>query len=167
LAGSDSFGCPCPGEACWWVPLFGKFGGPPGVSAALPPFHWVLFPPRPRPFSSVFGCPQFFPGMSWREQQSSWVFEADESSNGVGPEEGVVYPRAMEVAKSCFSTMGISFRGSEEGFLDFLTLIDEGQEFVSASKKKGKREVKNLECSINFNARGGGSSRVRGKKLGV
>jgi hypothetical protein len=34
-------------------------------------------------------------------------------------------------------------------------------------RKKGKIEVKNLECSINFDDRGVGSSRVRGKKLGV
>jgi hypothetical protein len=31
----------------------------------------------------------------------------------------------------------------------------------------GKREVKNLEFSINFDARGMGSSRDRGKKMGV
>jgi hypothetical protein len=59
----------------------------------------------------------------------------------------------VEVAKSCFCMMGISFKGSEEGFLDFLTLVDEGQ--------IRKKEVKNLECSINFDARGGGSSQVR------
>jgi hypothetical protein len=34
------------------------------------------------------------------------------------------------------------------------------------NRKKGKRDVKNLECSMNFDARGVGSSRVRGKKLG-
>jgi hypothetical protein len=36
--------------------LFGKVGGPPGVSAFIPPFQWILFPLWPRPFSSVFGC---------------------------------------------------------------------------------------------------------------
>ena len=30
-------------------------------------------------------------------------------------------------------------------------------------KVKGKREFKNLECSINFEARGQGSSRVNGR----
>jgi hypothetical protein len=58
-------------------------------------------------------------------------------------------------------------KGIEKGFLDLLTLVDEGQYFVSALKKKGKREVNNLECSINFDARGVGSSQVRGKRLGV
>jgi hypothetical protein len=42
-----------------------------------------------------------------------------------------------------------------------------GQHSVFAPKKKGKREVKNLECLINFDARGVGSSWVRGKMLGV
>jgi hypothetical protein len=58
-------------------------------------------------------------------------------------------------------------KGIEKGFLDLLTLVDEEQFSVFALKKKGKREVKNLECSINFDARGVGSSRVRGKRLGV
>jgi hypothetical protein len=65
--------------------------------------------------------------------------------------------------------MLISFIGSKEGFLDFLTLVDERrtQNLVSTPKKKGNREVKNLECSINFDAGGVGSSRVRGKRLRV
>jgi hypothetical protein len=79
-------------------------------------------------------------------------------------------------SRSCFHTMGVSFVGSDQkGFLDFLTLIeDERYDSNSPSKKvmeikmkNGKREVKNLECSVNFDAKGVGSSRVRGKKLGV
>jgi hypothetical protein len=75
----------------------------------------------------------------------------------------------------CFRTMGVSFLGTDEkGFLDFLTWT-ENQRYDSDSppkkdkklnRKKGKRDVKNLECSMNFDARGVGSSRVRGKKLG-
>jgi len=77
------------------------------------------------------------------------VFETGESSKGDDPEGGVVvYPKVVQDARSCFYTMGVSFKGTEKGFLDFLTLVDE---------KKGKREVKNLECSINFDARGVGS----------
>jgi hypothetical protein len=63
--------------------------------------------------------------------------------------------------------MGDSYGGNEKGFLDFLALIDEGQcqeVSVPASKLKGFREIKNLECSINFDARGVGSSRVKGKR---
>lgn len=70
------------------------------------------------------------------------------------PEGGVVvYPKVVQDARSCFHTMGVSFKGTDKGFLDFLT--------------KGKREVKNLECSINFDARGVGFSQIRGKRLGV
>jgi hypothetical protein len=58
----------------------------------------------------------------------------------------------VQVVRSCFRTMGISFMGSVEGFLHFLTLVIEGQNSVSTPKKKWNREIKNLECSINFNA---------------
>lgn len=50
----------------------------------------------------------------------------------------------------------------------FVALADEGQSqevFVSDSKQKGKKELKNLECSINFDTRGVGSSRVKGKRV--
>jgi hypothetical protein len=91
-----------------------------------------------------------------------------ESSKGDDPEGGlVVYPRVVQDARSCFHMMGVSFKGTEKGFLDFLTSVDEGQRFVSVTKQKGKRELKNLECSINFDVRGVGSSRVRGKRFGV
>jgi len=94
----------------------------------------------------------------------SWVFEVGESSKGDDPEGGVVvYPKVVQDASSCFHTMGVSFKGTKKGFLDFSTLVDEGQRFASAFKQNGKREVKNLECLINFDARGVGSSRVRGK----
>jgi hypothetical protein len=55
------------------------------------------------------------------------------------------------------------FQGIEKGFLDFLTLIDEGQHSVSTPKKKGKREVNNLGCLINFDAKGVGSSRLEAR----
>jgi hypothetical protein len=79
----------------------------------------------------------------------------------------VVYPMVGQDARSCFRTIEVSFKGTKKGFLDFLTLIDEGQHSISAPKKKEKREVNNLECLINFDAKGVGSSRVRGKKLEV
>jgi hypothetical protein len=62
--------------------------------------------------------------------------------------------------KSCYG-------GTGKGFLDFLTLVEEGQRqevSVFAPEQKGKRELKNLECSINFDARGVGSSRIKGKR---
>jgi hypothetical protein len=48
-----------------------------------------------------------------------------------------------------------------------LALVEEGQYqevSVSTSKQKGKRELKNLECSINFDAKGVGSSQVKSKR---
>jgi len=118
------------------VPLFGKFGGPPGVSASIPPFQWVLFPQWPRPFSSVFGCPQL-PGLS------SGVFEVGESSKGIDLKESVViYPRVVKDSRSCFRTMGVSFVGSDQkGFLDFLTLIED-ERYDSDSPPKKVKEIK-------------------------
>jgi hypothetical protein len=52
------------------------------------------------------------------------------------------------------------------GFLDLLAQIDVAQHqevSVSTPKFKGSREVKNLECSINYDARGFGFSRGKGK----
>jgi hypothetical protein len=122
------------------------------------------------PKGSVVGCP-LVPGLP------SGIVEVGDSSKGVVPKDSVVvYSRVVEESKSCFRTMGVSFVGSDQkGFLDFLALIeDERFDFESPPKKdkeikrkKGKREVKNLECSINFDARGMGSSRDRGKKMGV
>jgi hypothetical protein len=93
-------------------PHFGKFGGPLGVSASIPPFQWVLFPSWPRPFAPMYGCPQFV---------SSRVFEVGESSTGPDPEErDVVYPRVVQDARSCFHTLRVSFLGSDEkGFWTF------------------------------------------------
>jgi hypothetical protein len=51
-----------------------------------------------------------------------------------------------------------------------MTLIDAEHRLeasVSASKFKGSREVKNLECSINYDARGFGSSRGKAKRPNV
>lgn len=49
--------------------------------------------------------------------------------------------------------------------MNFLFLVDEVQKVsVFASKQRGKRKRKNLECSINFDVRGVGSSRVEGKR---
>jgi hypothetical protein len=54
----------------------------------------------------------------------------------------------------------------EKSLLNLFSAIEEDQyheEGVSISNSKGKRELKNLECSINFEVRGCGSSRVKGK----
>jgi hypothetical protein len=65
--------------------------------------------------------------MSWRDHQFSWVFEVGESSKGDDPEGGVVvYPMVVQDARLCFRMLGVSFKGTEKGFLDFLILVDEG-----------------------------------------
>jgi hypothetical protein len=53
-----------------------------------------------------------------------------------------------------------------KGFLDFMAQIDVEQRqeaSVSTSKFRGSREVKNLECSINYDARGFGSNRGKAR----
>jgi len=50
--------------------------------------------------------------------------------------------------------------------LDLLAQVNEAKRqevSVSTLKFKGSREVKNLECSINYDARGFGFSRGKGK----
>jgi hypothetical protein len=52
-------------------------------------------------------------------------------------------------------------------FLDFMALIDVEhrlEALVSTLKFKGSREVKNLECTINYDARGFGSSRGKARE---
>jgi hypothetical protein len=53
--------------------------------------------------------------------------DLDGAGGGGKDEVGVIgYPKPVQVAKSCYHTMGISFRGEDKGFMDFLMLIDEG-----------------------------------------
>jgi hypothetical protein len=114
---------------------FGKVGGPPGVSAFIPPLQWVLFPPWPRPLSSVVGCSQL-------HGVSSGIVEVGESSKGVNPKESVVvYPRVVEESRSCFRTMGVTFVGSDQkGFLDFLSLLED-ERFNSDSPPRKVKEA--------------------------
>ena len=60
----------------------------------------------------------------------------------------------------------MSFVGEEKRLNDIFLVIEEDrycEDGVATSNTKGKRELKNLECSINFEARGGGYSRGKGK----
>jgi hypothetical protein len=64
------------------------------------------------------------------------------------------------------SNLGLTFGGDEKRLSDLFLVIEEDrfrEEDVSFSNTKGKREIKNLECSINFEARGCGTSRVKGR----
>jgi hypothetical protein len=90
-----------------------------------------------------------------------------ESSQGDGFEEIDGPPEAVIDLSFCFNTLGVSHEGNVKGFLDFMTLIDAEHRLkapVSSSKFKGSCEVKNLECSINYDAIGFGSSRGKAKR---
>jgi hypothetical protein len=50
---------------------------------------------------------------------------------------------------------------------DLFSVIEEVEDGVSASNTKGKREFKNLECFINFEARASGYSRGKFAKVGL
>jgi hypothetical protein len=56
----------------------------------------------------------------------------------------------------CLQAVGISFKGNENDFLDVMAQVVEGQlleVLVSTPKIKGNRELHNLECDINYDAR--------------
>jgi hypothetical protein len=62
--------------------------------------------------------------------------------------------------------LGLTVGDDEKKLLSLFSVIDAGRDLdprVSVSNNKGKRELKNLECSINFETRGCGSSRVKGR----
>jgi len=95
---------------------------------------------------SVLGCP---PLMSFSE--------VGKSSRGSGFEEIGDPPGAAIDLSFYVNTLGVSHEGNVKGFVDFMTLIDTEHRLeasISSSKFKGSREVKNLECSINYDARG-------------
>jgi hypothetical protein len=77
-----------------------------------------------------------------------------------GYSEAVV--SSLEIAQA----LGISFGDNKKRFLDLMSVIEEGQHRVdggSVLKPKGWRELKNLECSLNFDVGGIGSSRGKNK----
>jgi hypothetical protein len=77
----------------------------------------------------------------------------------------------IQRANEIYPILGISFKGHKLQLLDFLSflevdrLLGEGGA-LSCGGKKGKREVKNLECSINYDARGSCSNRGKRKTRG-
>jgi hypothetical protein len=92
--------------------------------------------------------------------------EVGESSRGGGFEEIGGPPGAVIDLSFCFQTLEVSHEGNVKGFLDFMAQIDVEQRQeapVSTSKFKGSREVKNLECLINYDVKGFGSSRGKAR----
>jgi hypothetical protein len=77
-----------------------------------------------------------------------------------GSSKGVL--NAMDLAPN----LGLTFQGDKNRLSILFKVIVEDrfrEEEVSVSNTKGKRKLKNLDCSINFGARGCGTSRVKGR----
>jgi hypothetical protein len=77
-----------------------------------------------------------------------------------GFSEGVL--DAMELAP----TLGLTVENDEKKLSSLFSIIEADRDHdlgVSISNSKGKRELKNLECSLHFETRGCGSSRVKGR----
>jgi hypothetical protein len=91
----------------------------------------------------------------------SEVGDSSEKSDLInGYSEAVV--SSLEIAQA----LGISFGDNKKKFLDLMSEIEEGQHRVdggSVLKPKGWRELKNLECSLNFDVGSFGSSRGKNK----
>jgi hypothetical protein len=93
-----------------------------------------------------------------------YVFLRGESIFAGGP------PEAAIDLNFCCNTLGVSHEGNVKSFVEFMTLIDAKhhlEALVSSYKFKKSREVKNLECSINYDARGFGSSQGKAKRPNV
>jgi hypothetical protein len=109
------------------------------------------------------------PLRGWFPYTVSEVGESSKRSDLHGAGDGKLgevgvdgYSEVVVSAMGIAPALGITFGGNEKRFMDLLNVLEEGQHredegFVS--KPKGWRERKNLECSINFDARGNGSSR--------
>jgi hypothetical protein len=98
--------------------------------------------------------------------ESSGAAFVDDSSRGGGLDKLGGSPGTAIDLSLCFQTLGVSHEGNEKAFLDFMTLIDAEHRLeapVPTPKFKGCREVKNLECTINYDARGFGSNRGKAR----
>jgi hypothetical protein len=61
----------------------------------------------------------------------------------------------VQNAKGIYPILGISCGGDENKLLGLLAILEEEQQaLVSHFKPNNRRELKNLKCSINFDARG-------------
>jgi hypothetical protein len=72
----------------------------------------------------------------------------------------------MHCVKDICHVVGISCVGKENKTLTLLTAIEKEhrrEELASLSNFKGYRELKNLECSINYDAKGVSSSCEKSK----
>jgi hypothetical protein len=92
--------------------------------------------------------------------------EASDTTNGEVGHFG--NSEAMQCTKEILPILRISCGGNEKNLLYLLTVLEEEQcheVLVSPSKPKGRREPKNLESYIIFDARGDCSSQGKGKRV--
>jgi hypothetical protein len=86
-----------------------------------------------------------------QQEGESGLDGAGDAENGEVGDFG--YSEVVQCSKEIFPIMGISCGGNEKKLLDLLTVLEEEQcpeVLVSPSKPKERRELKNLECSINL-----------------
>lgn len=99
--------------------------------------------------------------------QSFFFLEVGESSSGGFSEEAVGSSGAGFDALLCLQAVGIAFEENLKGFLDVMAQVVEGQRLtvpVFTPKIKGNREIHNLECDIDYDARSLGSTWGKGKR---
>jgi hypothetical protein len=71
-------------------------------------------------------------------------------------------------AKGLIPLRGSPLGGIEKRLMDLLTFLEEGlhhEGVGSASTLKGRKELKNLKCYINFDTRANGYSRGKGRAI--
>lgn len=88
----------------------------------------------------------FNPGMDWSNNSSDWVLRKVEELS---------------------SFLRISYAGYEEQFRALITTIEAGHPAMARSAAKKERELKRLECSINYNSKGGSAFRDKGNVRAV
>ena len=79
-------------------------------------------------------------------------------------EEG--FPERVLDAMELSPTLGLTIENDKKKLLSLFFVIEADKDYdiwVSVSNSKGKRELKNLECSLHFETRGSVSIRVKGK----
>jgi hypothetical protein len=75
------------------------------------------------------------------------------------PTEG--YPKEVIRTLNFAPVVGLSWGGEDKRMLNLLSEIEKEKRELAAPKVKGKRELKNLECSLNFEASGKRSSQAK------
>jgi hypothetical protein len=107
-----------------------------------------------------------FPELGEQQERESGMGDGLDGVDKLAGDGG--YSKTVQHAKEIFPFLGISCGGNEKKLLDLLTVLDKEHRhevLASPSKPKGRRELKNLECSINFDGRGDYSSRGKGKRV--